>query len=173
MRTLSKLGTAVGLTVGLFTWAPQVQALTATGNFDVQVNLYPKCELTGPSSLALHYVSFQSTASTNSANATVKCTNGLAYTVTLGGTSGTSGALVGLDYTLSLETSSNTGNGTDQSIALTGTVSSGQSGTCSTAQGGTTGAQVASTNGANSGAAVGVACQGTSSAGAHVLTITY
>ncbi|MFM7024570.1 MAG: spore coat protein U domain-containing protein [Limnohabitans sp.] len=173
MRTLSKLGTAVSLSVSLFTWVPAAHALTATGNFDVQVNLYPKCVLTAPSALQLHYVSFQTTASTRSADVNVKCTNGLPYTVSLGGSSGNSGSLVGLNYTVSLDTPGGTGNGNDQAIALTGTVAANQSGTCTTSQGGTSGTQVASTTGNNTGAAMGTACSGTSVDGAHVLTVTY
>lgn len=174
MRTYSKILTLSAMLASLLTSAPAALALTATGNFDVTVNLYPKCELTVPSSaLALSYVSFQTSASTNSSDFSIKCTNTLPYSLSLTGTTPTGGTLVGLAYTLSLPSTSGTGSGTAQTVSVVGTVGANQSGSCSASQTSTTGTQVASTTGANTGNAVGAPCTATSTSGAHVLTITY
>ena len=146
-------------------------ALTATGAFDVQVNLYPKCEVTiGASPLVLNYVSFQTSASSNTMAAGIKCTNTLPYALSVAGTAGASGTLVGLPYTLSVP-ATGTGNGNSQSINVTGTIAANQGGNCTQDNSGTAGSQVASVTGTSTGS--GTACQGTSAAGAHVLTVTY
>lgn len=155
------------------------QALTASGAFDVTVNLYPKCEfVTAPSALALHYVSFQATDSTNDMSFSLRCTNTLPYALSFGGTAGASGTLAGLNYALETRlgaaaATGGTGNGATQTWAVRGTVAGGQSGTCAQDNSGTAGTQVAATTGANTGSAVGTACTATSAVGAHTLTITY
>jgi hypothetical protein len=154
-------------------------ALTASGAFDVTVNLYPKCEfVTAPSALSLHYVSFQTTDSTNDMSFSLRCTNTLPYTLSFGGTAGSGGTLAGLNYTLSTRfgaaaATTGTGNGGTQAWTVRGTITGGQGGTCATDNSGTAGTQVASTTGANTGSAVGTACTATSANGAHTLTITY
>jgi hypothetical protein len=146
-------------------------ALTATGAFDVQVNLYPKCEVTiAASPLVLNYVSFQTSASTNTMAAGIKCTNTLPYSLSIAGTSGASGTLVGLPYTLAVP-AGGTGNGASQSINVTGTIAANEGGNCSQANAGTAGTQTAAVTGTSTG--LGTACQGTSAAGAHILTVTY
>ena len=171
MRIYTPILTLLAVLAGLLTTSQQAMALTATGNFNVTVNLYPKCEVTVPgSALTLSYVSFQTTASTNTADFGIKCTNTLPYTLALTGASGT---LVGLSYTLSLPGTTGTGNGNSQTVSVTGTVAANQAGTCTTVQTATTGTQVASTTGANTGVAVGTPCTATSAAGAHVLTVAY
>lgn len=174
MRTYSRILALFTTLAGLVATAPTALALTATGNFDVTVNLFPKCEVTSPSSsLSLSYVSFQTSASTNSANFSIRCTNTLPYTLSLTGTSPTGGTLAGLAYTLSLPNTAGTGNGTTQTVSVVGSVAPNQSGSCSTVQTSTTGTQAASTTGANTGGAVGTQCIEISASGAHVLTVTY
>lgn len=174
MRSFSKILSSLAVLGALLTSGPQALALTATGNFDIQVNLFPKCEITVPGSpLALNYVSFQTSASTNNAEFSIRCTNTLPYALSLSGTSGASGTLVGLAYSLALGSPSGTGNGSTQTVSVTGTVAANQGGTCSTAQTSTSGTQVASTTAANTGGALGTACSATSASGAHVLTVTY
>lgn len=152
-------------------------ALTESGTFDVTVNLYPKCEfVTAPSALELNYVSFQATDSTNDMSFSLKCTNTLPYTLSIGGTAGASGTLAGLDYTLATRfggaaATTGTGNGAAQTWAVRGTVAANQSGTCAQDNSGTAGTQSASVTGATAGA--GTACSGTSGANAHNVTITY
>ncbi|MFC5520711.1 hypothetical protein [Polaromonas jejuensis] len=117
-----------------------VQAATATGNFDVTVNLTPKCEITTtPGNLSVNYTSFQTTDATNSTDFAVRCTNTLGYSMALSSTSGT---LVGLDYTLAIRNAGDTANAstgtgagtTATSYKIKATVAKDQSGTCSTAQ---------------------------------------
>ncbi|MCG2594919.1 hypothetical protein LZ009_19240 [Ramlibacter sp. XY19] len=154
-------------------------ALTASGAFDVTVNLYPKCEfVTAPSALALHYVSFQTTDSVNDMAFSLRCTNTLPYSLSFGGTAGSGGTLAGLTYALETRlgaaaATGGTGNGGTQSWAVRGTVAGGQGGNCAVDNSGTAGTQVAATSGANTGSAVGTACTATSASGAHTLTITY
>ena len=55
----------------MFAAIPAAQAATATGNFDVTVNLASKCEITaGPADVAFTYTSFQTTAATGTGGAT-------------------------------------------------------------------------------------------------------
>ncbi len=116
------------------------RAATATGNFDVTVNLTPKCEITtAAGNLVLAYESFQTTDATTTTDFAVRCTNTLMYTMSLSASSGT---LVGLPYTLDLRNSGNTaaatgGTGaglTTAAYKIRATIASGLSGTCSTAQ---------------------------------------
>ena len=135
-------------------------ALTTTANFDVTVNLFPKCEITtAPGNLSVNYDSFQVGAAATTTDFSVRCTNTLPYAMSLSSSSGT---LVGLSYTLAIRNSadtavasSGTGAGTtpaDYKVKLS--VAGGQSGTCATVQ----------TSGAS-------ACSATDSA--RTLTITY
>lgn len=108
---------------------PAANAGTATGNFNVTVNLTSKCEISaGPTDVAFTYTSFQPGAATSTGGAyTVRCTNTLPYTMSLDATSGT---VVGLNYTLALSAGSGTGNGAGQAYAINGSMVSGQAGTC-------------------------------------------
>ena len=116
------------------------QAATATGTFDVVINLTSKCEInstnaaTGAviSNLTFNYTSFQTTAATASAGLNVRCTNSLPYTLALSN-SGLTDNAVNLAYTLSLSAASGTGNGADQAFTINGSMASGQAGTCATA----------------------------------------
>jgi hypothetical protein len=175
---MKKLLLPLLLGLGALASAPS-HALTASGNFDVTVNLYPKCEfVTAPSALALHYVSFQTTDSTNDMSVSMRCTNTLPYMLSFGGTSGGTGSLVGLNYSLSTllggtAATTGTGTGAAQAWVVRGTIVANQSGNCAQDNSTVSGSQVNSTTGANTGAAVGTACSATSAAGAHTLTITY
>ena len=130
----------------MFAAVPAAHAGTATGNFNVTVNLTSKCEINaGPADVAFTYTSFQTTGSTGTGGAySVRCTNTLPYSMSLDATSGT---VSGLNYSLGLSAASATGNGAAQSFGVTGSMVSGQAGTCATAS-----------------------CSGTD---ARVLTVTY
>ena len=130
----------------MFAAIPAAQAGTATGNFNVTVNLTSQCQITaGPTDVAFTYTSFQATAATATGGAyTVRCTNTLPYTMSLDAASGT---VSGLNYTLSLSAASATGNGAGQNYTVNGSMVSGQAGTCANAS-----------------------CSGTD---ARVLTVTY
>ena len=112
-----------------FAALPAAQAATATGNFNVTVNLTSKCEVvSAPTDVAFTYTSFQAAAATATGGAfTVRCTNTLPYTMSLDAAAGT---VSGLNYTLSLSAASGTGNGAGQNYSVNGSMVSGQGGTC-------------------------------------------
>lgn len=177
MKKAASLLLASLFALSLFPAAPAF-ALTATGSVDVTVNLYPKCELTTtPVALSLNYVSFQTTASTNSQPFTMRCTSTLPFALSIAGAKGTSGTLSGLNYTLSttdnsdVAAASGTGTGSSQTFKVKGTIAANQGGTCAQDNSGTAGTQSASVTGTTAG--VGTACTGSSTAGDHTLTITY
>lgn len=149
--------------------ANSAHALTATGAFDVTVNLFPKCEFsTAPTALTLNYVSFQTSASSNTMAFGVRCTNTLPYALSITGSTG--GTLAGLAYTLAVP-ATGTGSGSAQSLNVTGTIAANQGGTCAQDNSATSGTQSSAVTGATTG--LGTACSATSAANAHVLTITY
>ena len=113
----------------LFAGIPAAQAATATGNFNVTVNLTSVCTIaSGPADVAFTYTSFQAGAATATGGGfSVQCTNTLPYTMSLDATSGT---VIGLNYTLALSAASGTGNGASQAYSITGSMASGQGGTC-------------------------------------------
>jgi hypothetical protein len=115
----------------MFAAVPAAHAGTATGNFNVTVNLTSKCEITaGPADVAFTYTSFQTTAATGTGGAySVRCTNTLPYSMSLDATAGT---VSGLGYSLGLSAATATGNGAAQSFGVTGSMVSGQAGTCAT-----------------------------------------
>lgn len=124
---------------------------TAEGNFNVVINLTGKCEInstnaaTGAviSDLTMNYTSFQTTAATGSTNFNVRCTNNLPYSVALN-TGGDTDDAVNLPYTLNLSTASAhtpgtttsltglTGNASNQTYYVHGTIASGLAGNCAT-----------------------------------------
>ena len=105
------------------------QAGTATGNFNVTVNLTSACLITsGPADVAFTYTSFQAAAATATGGGfSVQCTSTLPYTMSLDATSGT---VSGLNYSLALSATTGTGSGVAQSYSVTGSMVSGQGGTC-------------------------------------------
>ena len=123
-----RLALAVAL-ASMFAAIPAAQAGTATGNFNVTVNLTSMCEITaGPTDVAFTYTSFQAAAATATGGAfTVRCTNTLPYTMSLDAAAGT---VSGLNYTLNLSAAAGTGNGAGQSYSVNGSMVSGQAGTC-------------------------------------------
>jgi hypothetical protein len=127
------------------------QAATASGTFDVVLNLTSKCEINGTttptgaviSDLTLSYTSFQTTAATASTNFSVRCTNGLSYGMALSAAGATDDAL-NLAYELNLSSSAThatgdnasltglTGSSTPSTFYVHGTVTPNQPGTCAT-----------------------------------------
>ena len=85
--------------------------------------------------------------------------------MSIAGTAGTSGTLVGLNYTLALSAAGGTGNGSEQSYTIDGTIAANQAGTCAQDNTAVNGEQATSTTGNNTGSALGTACSATSTAG--------
>jgi spore coat protein U-like protein len=131
-----------------------VQAATATGQFDVTINLTSACKYVKTSDVAFDYTSFQTGAQahTTAGGFTIQCTKDLAYTLALDSTSVTDQA-VDLAYTLALSAAGGTGTGATQAYSVTGSMIAGQAGKC---------------------AAVGGACSNSTSTNkTRTLTITY
>lgn len=175
---MNKLTLVAAALLGIAALAtPPAHALTATDEFSVTVNLYPKCEfVSAPVALALNYVSFQTTVSENDMSFSLKCTNTLPYTLSIGGNQGASGTLVGLNYTLATRfggaaATTGVGNGAEQTWAVRGTIAANQGGTCAQDNSGTAGTQDTSVTGSTAGQ--GTACTGTTGANDHNVTITY
>jgi len=157
--------------------APASRALTANGDFQVTVNLYPKCEITMPAgALTLNYVSFQGSASENTKTFQVKCTKTLPFTYVLGGTKPGGDTIVGLPYTLTAVDSTGTltnggvGDGLDQTFGIKASIAAGLAGECDKDSSGDVQPQVA--GGANV-AGNGSKCWGTSASGVHQVQIIY
>lgn len=91
------------------------------------VNVPPRCVVSPPAALQFDYASFSKQDVPASQSASLRCSNGLPWTATLDQNRGN---LLGLDYTLSLETPSGTGTGLPQTLRITGLVRAGQAGTC-------------------------------------------
>ena len=111
-------------------------AATATGNFDVTINLTSTCKYAKTSDVVFNYTSFQASAQaqTTAGGFTVQCTKTLPYSLSLDSTAVTDDA-VDLDYTLALSATSGTGNGNTQAYSVTGSIAANQAGKCSTVGG--------------------------------------
>ena len=127
---------------GAFAQSPQ------SDQFDVNITLTSACSLSTVTDVAFAYTSFQAgnASPTGGTGAfSVTCTNSFPYTLGLQqGTGAPSGAGAGsigpitddnvnLAYTLTLASTSGTGNGVAQPLNIGGSIASGQSGTCTTA----------------------------------------
>ena len=128
---MKKLALVVAL--GLAAVGMSAQAATATGQFDVTINLTSACEIASSPTAAFTYTSFQATAATFSSSFNVRCTNTLPITsITLDSTSVTDAA-TNLAYTLALGAAPAAGTGANQSVTITGSMAANQAGTCATA----------------------------------------
>ncbi|MFM9879132.1 MAG: hypothetical protein ACKVOO_01815 [Burkholderiaceae bacterium] len=170
MKQLHKLLAIAAIGATTLAASLPAQALTATGSFDVQVNLFPRCIVTIPTTtLVLNYVSFQTSASSNTLAYTVQCTNLLPYDMSLSNTT-----LTALDLPVTLAVpATGTGDGTATSYNITGSIIAGQSGTCAQQNDAVTGNYGNNPFAGVTGTAVGfgTACQATSAA--QTLTVTY
>lgn len=126
---------------GAFAQSPQ------SDQFDVNITLTSACSLSTVSDVVFAYTSFQGTNASPTGGTgafSVTCTNTFPYTLGLeqGPTPSGAGTLsigpitdnnVNLAYTLTLSSTSGTGNGVAQNLNIGGAIASGQSGTCGTA----------------------------------------
>ena len=132
---MKKLILVIALGIAAIAALP-VQAATATGQFDVTINLTSACKYVKTSDVVFDYTSFQTgaQAQTTSGAFTVQCTKTLPYTLALDSTAVTDDA-VDLAYTLALSAAGGTGNGNAQAYTVTGSIAAGQAGKCATAGG--------------------------------------
>jgi spore coat protein U-like protein len=100
-----------------------------TSTFGVTVVTTNTCQISvPPGDVNFNYTSFQVAAAVASTTYGVRCTTALPYTMAL---DATSGALLGLSYTLSIApSSSGTGTGATQTYTINGNMPAGQAGTC-------------------------------------------
>lgn len=121
--------------VAMFGFAAMgANAATATGTFDVTINLTPTCSVSLPTTaiVVLNYTSFQTAPATGSTSLNIKCTNTLPYVASLSGVSTIAGINFLVAPTAPFPTS---GTGANQAIALDVTAAANQSGTCAVAAG--------------------------------------
>jgi hypothetical protein len=128
MKKLSKIAT-----VAMFGFAALVSsganALTATGTFNVNINLTASCTVGTIADVTLNYTSL-GLVQTGSTSAAITCTNGVPYTLALS-TPPASDAITAIAYTTALTgTIPTTGTGGAQSVAITVTAAAGQAGDC-------------------------------------------
>lgn len=100
------------------------------GNLSIAIGIPAKCVLSSPpGNINFTYTSFQGSADQRSTSFAVSCATNTQYTMALDATSGT---ILGLNYTLSLnKTGTQTGTFTAQSVSITGNMPGRQSGNCS------------------------------------------
>lgn len=131
MKKLSKIA-AVAM-FGFAALASNVaSAGSATGTFNVNINLTAACTLAAMTGPTLSYTSFQTTVASGTVAASATCTNNLPYSLALDSTSVTD-TDTGIAYTITgVPASSLTGNGLAQAFTMTVSAAAGQAGTCGT-----------------------------------------
>ena len=134
---MKKLLTLVALVLASIATLP-VQAATATGGFDVTINLTSACRITtAPGNISLNYTSFGAAPAPVTTGFGVQCTNTLPYSMDIGTATSTM-AGVNLDYTLAIRnagdtadvTGSQTAGAAATSYVIKATMAAGQQGTC-------------------------------------------
>jgi hypothetical protein len=137
--------------LGLACLGSTSHAATATGNFNVTVNLTPLCTVdTTNAALTFAYTSLTGTAVTPLSTFTTTCTNHVAYSISTNigteasGVYSTTDTTTNLAYTVTLRTGTTTagaavasnavrnGTGAAQDYALDGNMALGQAGQCGT-----------------------------------------
>lgn len=138
---MNKLALAIALVIGALS-LPAL-ATTQTGTFNVQITLTSKCEVHTVPTASFTYTSFQTTDATIGSTFNVRCTNTLPISsvrlddgaggVAPGLSQSYTDQATNLGYSLTLSAVPATGNGSDQSVTLSGTMGLGQAGTCAAA----------------------------------------
>jgi hypothetical protein len=106
-----------------------VNAATATGTFNVNINLTALCTVATIGDVTLNYTSLGA-EQTGNTSASITCTNGVPYTLSLS-TPPATDAITGIAYTTALTgTIPAAGTGSAQSVAITVTAAAGQAGNC-------------------------------------------
>ena len=103
------------------------------GAFGANIATPATCSITtAPSTLTFNYTAFGA-AVNNSTNYQITCTSFLAYAMSLGATNPVSGVASGINYSLTLGTTSSTGTGAAQTFSIAGAAAASQAGTCGAA----------------------------------------
>jgi Spore Coat Protein U domain len=103
--------------------------LGGTGTFPVTIVTPTACAITSsPGNISLSYAAFQAAAASGTTTFGITCGATVPYSMDV---NPASGALVGVNYALSLSASA-TGTGTQQTHIITGTAPANQAGTCAT-----------------------------------------
>jgi spore coat protein U-like protein len=103
--------------------------LGGTGTFSITIVTPTACAITGsPGTISLSYIAFQAAAASGTTTFGITCGATVTYSMAV---NPASGALVGVNYALSLPASA-TGTGAQQTHTITGTAPANQAGTCAT-----------------------------------------
>ena len=142
MKKLSKIA-AVAM-FGIAALASNVaNAGSASGSFNVNINLTSSCSIGAIADVTLAYTSFQPGIASVATSANVTCTNLLPYTLSLS-TPIASDPTVAIAYTTAFtNTPPTAGTGAAQAVGITVSAVNGQAGTCSTPGGACTNAATA------------------------------
>jgi spore coat protein U-like protein len=123
-----RAGTYTDLVTMTLTYGPR--SSRSSGTMPVSISSPARCQLTtSPADIVFNYMDFGPVVNTGTTFG-VTCTSFLPYSMALDATTGT---LLGLNYTLSLEATDATGTGAEQSFAILGNMPAGQAGTCASA----------------------------------------
>lgn len=137
---MKKLLSLLALAFASVATLPVQAAGTATGGFDVTVNLISACQITtSPSTITLAYTSFGAAPTPVTTGFAVQCTNTLPYSMDIGTATSTM-AGVNLDYTLAIRnagdtldvTTPQTAGAAPTSYLIKASMAGGQQGTCAT-----------------------------------------
>ena len=130
MKTILK---SAILVTALAATLPAAEAATASGNFNLTVNLLGACRIsTAPGLITINYTAFQGTDGTGSTPFAVQCSSNLAYTmaVSLPGANNIATSL-GLTVTsIAPSAAGNTGSGVAQPYTVDAVIAQGQAGIC-------------------------------------------
>jgi spore coat protein U-like protein len=103
--------------------------LGGTGTFSITIVTPTACAITAsPGNISLSYTAFQAAAASGTTTFGITCGATVTYSMAV---NPASGALVGVNYALSLPASA-TGTGAQQTHTITGTAPANQAGTCAT-----------------------------------------
>jgi len=126
------LAAAAGILFGLVSVSSQ--ASTATGTFNVSINLTSACTVnTAATAATFNYTSLQASAATFATTFNVQCTNTLPIVSVALDSLAVTDTATNLAYTLSLASVPTTATGLAQAVTVNGSMAAGQAGTCATA----------------------------------------
>jgi len=132
MKKIMRLGIALLAILGAA--ITPAQATTATGTFNVTINLTSACLVnTGATAATFAYTSEQATAATFGTAFNVTCTNTLPIVSIALDTLSVTDTAVNLAYSLALASVPTVATGVAQAVTVNGTMAANQSGTCATA----------------------------------------